>query len=142
MQAQESNVPYLSSDDFDFELDYNFKTKPSNMKDVAYSQKDLNPSTDNLPYVKMKILLKNTSSDHYRYKVITNKRETKVNRKVKGNDDFVIEMGFSDDIKDRVHAHQFSVFIYNKNKDPLSKIVIEFSANGDMFINEKLMGKI
>ena len=140
--AQDPKVPYLSLDDFDFELDYNFKTKPYNVKDVAYSEKELNNSTENLPYVKMKIMLKNTSEDQYKFKVITNKSETKLNRKLKGNDDFIIDMGFSDDIKDRVHAHQFSVIIYNKDKVPLSKIVIEFSTNGDMLINEKLMGKI
>ena len=111
LHAQEVNVPYLSSDEFDFELDYNFKTKPSNVKDVAFSEKELNNSTENLPYVKMKIMLKNTSEDQFRYKVLTNKSETKLNRKIKGNDDFVIDMGFSDDIKDRVHAHQFSVLI-------------------------------
>lgn len=140
--AQNPEVPYLSDDDFDFELDYNFKTKPTNVKDVAYSEKALNNSTENLPYVKMKIKLNNTSSDQFRYKVLTNRSETKLNRKIKGNDDFVIDMGFSDDIKDRVHAHQFYVVIYNKDKDPLSKIVIEFGSNGDMYINETLMGKI
>ncbi|MEQ8245670.1 hypothetical protein [Fulvivirga sp.] len=142
LNSQEANVPFLSPDDFDFELDYNFKTKPYNVKDVAYSERELNNSTENLPYVKMKIILKNTSEDQFRYKVHTNKSDIILNRKIKGNDDFVIDMGFADDIKDRVHAHQFSVIIYNKDKDPLSKIVIEFSVNGDMFINEKLMGKI
>ncbi len=142
LYAQDVNVPFLSDDDFDFELDYQFKTKPSNMKDVAFSERELTTTTDNLPYVKMKIMLKNTSEDHYRYKVIDNKSKTMLNRKIKGDDEFVIDMGFSDDIKDRVHAHQFSVIIYNKNKDPLSKIVIEFGTNGDMLINQNLMGKI
>ena len=63
-------------------------------------------------------------------------------RKLKFPDSYVLDMGFSDDVKDRVTPHQYTIYFYNKTKEPISKIAIEVAENGDPLLNGEFHGRI
>ena len=53
-----------------------------------------------------------------------------------------LDLGFTDDIKDRVGAYEYTVFFLNEDKDQVSKIVIYFEKDGTYLVNGETRGKI
>ncbi len=135
-------VPYLPLESFQYELDYSFKTKPPPDVDYAYQDKVTVYKATPLPYVKMKFLVNEKLQKFYRVKVIDNNNKNIDNKKLKGQESFEVDMGYAVDIKDRISSYQFLILLFDEDKAPANKILVEFSEEGDMFINEKLVGRI
>jgi hypothetical protein len=53
-----------------------------------------------------------------------------------------LELGFTDDIKDRVGAYEYTVVFLDEDKDPVSRIVIYFEKDGTYLVNGQNRGKI
>jgi hypothetical protein len=62
-------------------------------------------------------------------------------RKIKQEDIIFINMGFTDDMKDRVTAHEYSVHFLDDDKKELSRILITVLADGSFFVNNEKRGK-
>ena len=124
-------VPFEPKDNFGFELDYQFKTKSSTPR-----------VSQTLPYLMVKFDWADLNKDYYRYKVDNNQGQIVRNKKLKFPDSYVLDMGFSDDLKDRVTPYKYSIHFYNKDKKRVSKIVIEVAENGDLLLNGEFHGRI
>ncbi|QSE96537.1 hypothetical protein [Fulvivirga lutea] len=138
-------IPYLSDERFNYELIYTFEKRPQPPQDQF--DEDLNRSTYSpspLPYVKIKLFLMLQESEGiFRYRVENNKGDILRNRKVKDlTEDFIIDMGFADDIKDRTGAHEFLIFLLDDDKKEVAKLIFFFSEKGNLFINGQERGKI
>jgi hypothetical protein len=136
----EPDIPLLSMQSFEYVLDYNFKNKPS--PDVDYLKKNPAYKTHPLPYVKMTFIVDGEVHNFFRYKVINNFNLTIKNKRFKGLEQIELDIGFTEDIKDRITAHSYSIIFYNDDKKAISMILINFTEEGDMYINENLLGKI
>jgi hypothetical protein len=52
-----------------------------------------------------------------------------------------LDMGFTDDMIDRVHAHEYTLTFIDANKLPVNRIVINVAEDGSFFVNGEKRGK-
>ena len=142
--SQDQEVPYLDEKYYSYELDYSFQKKPTisaNEVDLTGGQRrsDATP----LPYVKIRVSLKDLDNDLIRYRVVNNFGKVMSSKKIKSSPvSLEIDMGFGEDIKDRTGHYIFTLTLINKNKQVQNKVVFAFEENGNLLINEVLRGKI
>ncbi len=141
--AQTSVVPYEPKENFNFELDYTFKTRvPSESEKISFVESNASRGSQILPYLKVLFNFSGFDDRYYRYKVKNLAGAVVKNRKIKLPESLVLDMGFSDDIKDRITSHKYTIFFYTKDKITISKIDIEVAENGDLLLNGELYGRI
>ncbi|MEM6362697.1 MAG: hypothetical protein AAF149_10715 [Bacteroidota bacterium] len=139
----QEDVPYEPRDNFGFELDYTFKTRPPPDSEKVYLAENRSVrGSQVLPYLKLRFEFSSFDATYFRYKVENHVGSVIKSRKLKFPDSYVLDMGFSDDVKDRVTPHQYTIYFYNKTKEPISKIAIEVAENGDLLLNGEFHGRI
>lgn len=141
------DVPYKANEEFAVKLDYQFKERggqSTTANTVVYSDKrrDVDGSGRTvLPYVvlKLKILKLN---DEDRLKINNNFGDNLLTRKhIEIGKEYVIDLGFTNDIKDRVTANEYTITLSSEDKTPISKIIVLIEANGTFKINGQTRGK-
>jgi hypothetical protein len=63
-------------------------------------------------------------------------------RKLNSGEEFELEIGYLDDVKDRVKGYIHVITFYNEKKKEVSRIVIEFDKDGNYLVNGVRMGKV
>lgn len=143
LSAHGQDTPFLPLADFEFELDYNFKSKPPPVKDkVSFTEKQPRYSADLLPYVKVRFKFTNPPADVFRVRVVNQRGGIVKTKKMKNLEVLEFDMGFAEDIKDRIEPHAYYIYLENKSKDQLSKIKIFVDESGDFYLNDEPFGKI
>jgi hypothetical protein len=139
-------IPFKATEDFDLKLQYEFKQReqtPNNSvrlnETVAEQQRRTSSSL--LPYVGIKLKLLKYLPEEVKLKVTNNLGNTVLSKKVKQEDVIFINMGFTDDMKDRVTAHEYTVRFLDDDKKELSRILITVLADGSFFVNNEKRGK-
>lgn len=140
VSAQEA--PYLAEEDFEFKLDYDFQVRPAPPVDKVNLVEERRYSPSPLPYVKVSFTFNKFPEGAFRLRVQDNNGESIKSKKVSKVDVLDFDLGFSDDIKDRVRPHIYYVYIENKDKERLSMIKIFVEESGDFYLNDNLFGKI
>ena len=141
------SIPYKPNDEFEIKLDYQFKQRSfnndNNVVNLDESRKEYEKrtSTDLLPYLILKIKFLKLSSDEMRVR-ITNNREKRITTKKALTDTVIpLDLGFTDDVKDRVNAHEYILTLLSPNKSETSRIVIHIEEDGSFFVNGEKRGK-
>jgi hypothetical protein len=65
-----------------------------------------------------------------------------INRKAELNKEIKLDIGFTDDIKDRTIDPEYVITLLSADKKPVSRIVIYFSESGDYIVNGTKRGRI
>lgn len=139
----QSSTPYKSNDEFELKMDYQFRQRTlDNSKAVDYS--DERPKvTGPLPYLTVELKIVKANAEETKIRVTNNKNTAAVNKKLKDDMVFKLDLGFTDDMKDRVTPHEYTIaFLGDKSKEPLSKIVILVEEDGTLMVNEEKRGKL
>lgn len=136
--------PYKPDAEFEFKFDYSFKERMLNEKpDYQAQDPDKRPtSTGPLPYLKTELKLLKLNADEVRVKVVNHKGTTVVNRKVSTNQVLKIDWGFSDDVKDQIVSHSYTIFLMNDDKQILSRITLNADTDGTFFVNGQKKGRL
>lgn len=135
-------VPFRSDSTYDFKLDYNFKTKPEPAHgEVSYTEY-YKRSNDILPYVKVTISMLDLRENDFRVKVVNNQGDQVYSRKMRLPLEFNLDLGFAEDIKERLVPHLYNVYFFDKEKNIQSRITIEVTESGDFLLNDKVYGKL
>jgi hypothetical protein len=143
----QDTVPYKPSEEFDLKLDFEFRDRADrdpNKIDMDLSPREFQKKNKSgvLPYLYLNLKVLTQQSNEVRVKVIENSRKNVLNKKVDLSTVFKLELGFTDDIKDRVGAYEYTVFFLNEDKEPVSRIVIYFEKDGTYLVNGQNRGKI
>lgn len=141
--AQETE-PYKPDSDFEFKFDYSFKERERPEKS-DYEAPDPGKRTVNtgpLPYLKTEIRILKLEAGEVRLKVINHKGTTVISRKA--STDFVVKIdwGYSDDVKDQIVSHKYTVLLLNDEKEILSRITLEANTDGTFFVNGQKKGRL
>jgi hypothetical protein len=91
--------------------------------------------------VGIKLKLLKYIPEEIKLRITDNLGSVVLNKKIKQNDVIVINMGFTDDMKDRVTAHEYTVRFLDDDKKELSRILITVSADGSFLVNNEKRGK-
>lgn len=142
--AQE--IPLKPKEEFEVKLDYQFRVRPAvdvNSVNLSETRQEYERRTASapLPYLGLQFKLLKLSDEERRIRVVNNFNKVLISRKVEEGSSFVIDMGFTDDVKDRVTAHEYVVLLLSPDKRETSKIVVNVDEDGIFYVNGEKRGK-
>lgn len=136
----QQSVPFKPAEEYSFRLDYQFRNKAGIDRfevDWSNTQKY---SEGTLPYLTVHIKPLKLSDDEDRVRIVNNRNERIYSRKASLDEEIQIEMGFTDDLKDRTAPFEFNVFFTSKKVD-ISRINLFVDEDGFFYINGEKRGK-
>lgn len=138
MLQVQSEVAFKSAEEFELTLEYAFKTRSHDPNNVStYGQ-----TATQLPYLILNLQILKLASTESRIRVVDNFYHVLLNKKASANDIFKLDMGFTDDMKDRVTADTITIlFLASNKKDVISKIVIHVKEDGTFLVNDERRGR-
>ena len=145
----QEDAPYKPTDEFELKLNFEFKDRGAgrdpNKIDMnqTLKERDKTRGSGLLPYLYINLKVLKLAPNELRLKVIENNSKNVLNHKKFETTTVVkLDLGFTDDIKDRVGAYEYIVYFLNEEKDPVTKIVIYFEKDGTYIVNGEKRGKI
>lgn len=140
------DIPLKPADEFDIKLDYNFRSRPVadyNTVVLGETPRGYKQRTSEgvLPYLILHIKPLKLPTEKMRVRVSNNRDERALQKKVEINSDIELDLGFTDDMKDRVTPHEYSLTFMDDKKLPVDKIVINIAEDGSFFVNGEKRGK-
>ncbi len=137
------DIPFKPTEEFEAKLDYQFKPRPQgdpntvSLNGTLRSQK----AGSVLPYLVVNIRMLQLPQNKMRVGITTNLNNRPVWRRVSLNGVLELDMGFTDDMIDRVTAHQYTVTFVDDSKEPIDRILINVAEDGSFFVNGEKRGK-
>ncbi len=141
------DVPLKPKDEFEVKLDYQFKSRPPQSinttvhLDETREEHDRRVSSTPLPFLTLNIKMLKLSEEEVRVRVTNNLTLRVAMRKVEAGTTIPLEIGFTDDAKDRVTAHHYFLTLLSPKKAELSKIEILIEEDGTFLVNGEKRGK-
>jgi hypothetical protein len=144
--ALPDEAPFKPKDDFEVKFDLTFKQRTHDEKAVyineSRAEREKRTITTPLPYLKLFVKIKRLEPEEIKLKVIRDNKNTVISKKTEQDMEFKLELGFTDDIKDRISGYKHVIQFLSAKKDVLSRIVIEFDKDGNYFVNGEKRGKV
>ena len=139
----QTDIPFKQNSDFEIKLDYQFKPRPQTGND-GYSAggTKLTTSTGVLPYLVLNLKILKLDTLETKIKVNSNLTVNIISKKVSEGDTFPLDMGFMEDVKDKVTAHLYTISFLTAKKEAVSRIVIVIDEDGNFFVNNERRGKL
>jgi hypothetical protein len=140
---QEPVIPFRDRADYVVELKYELKQKPQD-NTVAYEAERgvvQRTSSGQLPFLVVHVTILDRKEEEVKFRCETNLKNTLFNRKSDKGQVFKIEMGFIDDMKDRVTAYSYHLMAMSEDKDPLNQIEMTVLEDGTFLVNGEKRGK-
>ncbi|HNP07717.1 MAG TPA: hypothetical protein PKN99_08815 [Cyclobacteriaceae bacterium] len=130
----QDQVPLKPSDEFIFKLDYEFRTKPGG------DGKPGGFAAGKLPYAEIRITPTKLSDSEERVRITNNLGHKIYSRRAVVDNEMVIDMGFTDDLKDHISVYAFDIVFFSKKGDE-SRITLFVEEDGTVLINGEKHGK-
>lgn len=139
----QEEVPYKSIDDFEVVLDYKFRERPPVDK-PAYQAPGtgVKTSTGPLPYLKTDIKIKNLHPAVRKYKIVNSAGANISTKKISSADVITIDWGFTEDVKDRLVAYEYTIQFLDDDKMPVERIQLTMEEDGTFIVNTEKRGKL
>jgi hypothetical protein len=138
---QLNEVPYRAKEDFEVQLKYNFKARPSKSVDVAYEANPDKTTSGPLPYLMVDVKILNPKTEEVRFRCEDNFGRSVFNKKIGKILKYEIDMGFIDDLKDHVAAHLYTMYIVAEDKRIINKKELLVNEDGTFLVNGEKRGK-
>lgn len=145
---QEPEVPYKVNEDFKLDIQYQFKVRPMNSNSSAEFEAGATGGFNRkyndggqLPYLVVNFSVLKLSEGEVRVKVVNNKGGNMLNKKVEAGAVFKLDLGYTDDMKDRVTANEFDVLFLSSDKKPISLVRLTVQEDGTFIVNSEVRGK-
>ncbi len=143
----QEEVPYKANEDFEVKLNFEFKDR--GWTDV--SRMGLNPTSKEsersrgsgpLPYLYLNFRVLKQYPGELKMRVVKNGDKIVLSKKFDLSTRVKLDLGFTDDIKDRVSAYEYTILFLDESKKPGSKVVIYFHEDGTYLVNGQVRGKL
>lgn len=136
----QESTPFKPDDEYEFKLNYEFRNKPGIDRFTVDWSNTQKYSEGTLPFATVTIKLLKLSNEEEKAKIITNEGHRIYSRKASLDTDIVVEMGFTDDLKDHVSVYEYDIIFFSK-KGEASRINLYVDKEGSFFINGNKRGK-
>jgi hypothetical protein len=141
-------VPFKPKEQFEIKLNYQFKQRPENEGSVSSTihlsetkkDYDRRMKTGPLPFLTLNINMLQLPGET-RVRITNNHNRSEVNKKVKEGMILPLELGFTDDVKDRVSPHLYILSFLSDDRKEVSRIVINVEEDGTFLVNNEKRGK-
>jgi hypothetical protein len=135
------DVPFKPKEEFEIKLDYQFKHRPTSNHAWVAAETVADNSNSVLPYLVLNVKVLKISNEEVRLRIKNNKEAAFTNKKITEGSIIPIELGFTDDVKDRVTAHDYTLTFINPDKVGVSLIHILIDSDGSFYVNDERRGK-
>ena len=137
------DTPYKPKEEFELKLDLQFRPRPKpDGNKIELEKRTLSNSGMPAPYLYLNLRILKPVTEEVRVKVMQSPNQTLLNKKLDPTVVVRLDMGFTDDIKDRVTPYHYFINFLSKDKAPLSKIEIFFEKDGTYLVNGEKRGKL
>ncbi|MBL7849852.1 MAG: hypothetical protein JNN04_03040 [Cyclobacteriaceae bacterium] len=147
LSAQDAAPPLKSAEEFKVELEYKFKKRPSAdntfidlTETVAEKEKRTQVSTP-LPYLIIHLSFTTLSDQEVRVRCTDNFHKNRFSKKAETGKIYTVDLGFTEDMKDRVTAHEYTFDLLSPDKKETSQIVLRVEEDGTFLVNGARRGK-
>lgn len=139
-------VPYKPANEYEVIIDYKFQDRPAIDRtkieyDVSTDERNRRAIAGPLPYLKLQLKLLKLSDDEVKLRVVNSNGHLVFNRKATEGTIIKLEIGFIDDVKDRVSPYEFTAFLYSGSKKTTSQIHLLIMEDGTFMVNDEKKGK-
>jgi hypothetical protein len=142
----QEDLPFKPKEEYDIKLNFEFRQRPSQSNtSVNFEERGKGADSKNagpLPYIHVLVNVLQRRPDEARIKVVNNLESTLLSKKLDKVTSFTLDLGFTDDLKDHVSAHEFTIYFLSAEKLAVRKIVISFDEDGNYFVNGEKRGKV
>jgi hypothetical protein len=132
-------VPFKGTEEFEIKMNFEFRQRTVDPNRITLV--DAKPAGP-LPYLFLNLNLLKANPEEVRVKITTNDERNVLFKKLDPAKLMRLELGYTDDIKDRVSAYQYTAYFLSEDKKPLSRIVILFEEDGTYLVNGIKRGKL
>jgi hypothetical protein len=143
---QKEEPPYKAKEDFEIKLEMSFKqrTHHGDSRTVLFNEDQVadRPVEGLLPTLKLNIKIVTVQESEIKLKVIKDDAAIVYRKNVEQGMEFKLDLGFTDDLKDRVEGYRHVIQFFSAEKKVVSKIVIEFDEDGNYYVNGEKLGKV
>ena len=140
----QAEVPYKPSDEFQVNIDLNFKTKDSKYPTSTYDQNgdrlDKVSSTQ-LPYLAVSVTQIKFQSDEIKVVAIDSQGKTLLKKKASSDLILNFQMGFVEELKKKSPNSEITLYFLSEEKNKLRKIVFSVAPTGVFVVNGKWHGQ-
>jgi hypothetical protein len=142
----QESVPFKPANEYEVIIDYKFQDRPAIDRttmeyDVSTDERNRKAIAGPLPYLKLQLKLLKLSEDEVKVRVINSSGNLVFNRKATEGTVIKLEIGFMDDVKDRVSPYEFTAFLYSSSKKTTSQIHLLIMEDGTFMVNDEKKGK-
>ena len=130
--------------EFEISTKYELKKKPDNEPTkIVFEKPDertKESGTDMLPYLIINLKVKIWHPDVTQIRVVDGANKAHLKKKVTDEGTYAWDMGFVDDMKDKVSSGKF-IIQFIADKKPVEQIVIKVEEDGTFLVNGEKRGK-
>lgn len=142
----QDKVPYKPSEEFEIKIDYIFKERPYVDKqtvnfDATDNEKIQRDAVGAMPYLRLELKIHTVAEKEIRVRVINSEGNLVFNRKATPGMVIKLNWGYTEDIKDKLTTHEFTVYFNDENKKTVSRVLLSILDDGVFLVNEEKRGK-
>jgi hypothetical protein len=142
----QEQVPYKPSEEFEIKIDYIFKERPFVDKqtvnfDATDKEKRQRDAIGSMPYLRIELKVLTLAENEVRVRVINSEGKLAYNRKTAPDMVIKLDWGYTEDIKDKLIAHEFTVYFIDEKKNSSSRVLLTILDDGTFLVNEEKKGK-
>ena len=147
LPAQEPAPPLKASDEFKVELEYKFKARPAaentyiDLTETVAEKEKRTQGTSPLPYLIIHLSFTKLSEQEVRVRCADNNKKNRLSKKAETGKIYTLDLGFTEDMKDRVTAYEYVFVLLSPDKTETSQIVLRVEEDGTFLINGERRGK-
>lgn len=137
-------VPYKPNDQFSLEIKLDLRPKPYDRYTVDFSEtvEERNRKTSSqLPYLVVHLRFPSFSPEEKRVRGFNNNLVPMFSKKAEDGLLVKLELGYTDDIKDRTAPHEFNVYTFSSEKKEIYVINLLVTEDGTFLVNGEVRGK-
>ena len=140
----QEKIPFKPQKEFEIITNYELRKKPdAESSKIVFEQPEerrRSSGTDMLPYLSLKLKVKKWAPGVSQIKIADSQGKVYIKKKITNDSEYSFEMGFVDDIKDKVATGKFFA-LFIKDKKLVEQITIEVEEDGTFRVNGELRGK-
>lgn len=137
-------VSFKPSSEFDIKINYEFKSRPAqdgNTIQLGVNRNVQQTSSGVLPYLELYVHFHTLPEEKTRMLISTNLDRRGTTKRVSIDSPYVLDLGFTVDMVDRVRAHEYTLTFLDTNKKPVDRILISIDEDGSFFVNGEKRGQ-
>jgi len=142
----QAEIPLKPTEEFKIELEYKFKSRPAadnSFIDVTetVAERERRTSTTPLPYLIIHLSFQKLSDKEVRIRCTDNDQRQRLTKKVDTVKVYALDLGFTEDMKDRVTPHEYVFVLMDSDRNDTSRIHLIVEEDGTFLINGVKKGK-